>query len=258
MYYVMNNRGYILELDSFFKEIAEYDIIFVGEVHDLRDCQEAELTVLRGLSERESDLVLAVEMFERDVQDALDDYLGGATPEETFLEHSRPWPDYQERYRPLIEFAKGRQLPVIAANVPRRAAAAVAEANEVSAHVLGGDGRFVPDVIHYDSPEYYERFTEMVARMTSSAPMKSKNVEGLYKAQVVKDAVMAASLDPFLGRRVLFCCGRFHCEYHLGIPYQLHMNHPELKIAVVTFATLLEELPMSERSRVGDYIWIVE
>jgi len=117
---------------------------------------------------------------------------------------------------------------------------------------------FVPDVIHYDSAEYYERFTEMMAGMTSSAPMKGKNVDGLYKAQVVKDAVMAASLGPFLDRRILFCCGRFHSDYHLGIPYQLHMNHPALKIAVLTFATLLEGLPMSERSRVGDYIWIVE
>jgi uncharacterized iron-regulated protein len=258
VYYVMDNSGYILELDGFFNEIAEYDIIFIGEVHDFRECQEAELTILKALSERESDLVLALEMFERDVQDALDDYLGGVIPEETFLELSRPWPNYQECYRPLIEFAKARQLPVIAANVPRRAAAAVAEANEVSAHVLGGDGRFVPDVIHYDSAEYRERFTEMVTGMASSAPMKSKNVDGLYKAQVLKDAVMAGSLEPFLGRRVLFCCGRFHCDYHLGIPYQLHMNHPEWKIAVLTFATLLEELPISERSRVGDYIWIVE
>ena len=258
MYYVMNNRGYILELEDFFKEITEYDILFIGEVHDLRECQEAELTILMGLSERESALVLALEMFECDVQNALDDYLGGVIAEETFLERSRPWPDYRQRYRPLVEFAKGRQLPVIAANVPRRAAAAVAEANEVSAHVLGEDARFVPDVIHYDSADYYERFTEMMAQMTSSAPMKGKNVEGLYRAQVVKDAVMAASLEPFLGRPILFCCGRFHCDFHLGIPYQLHRNHPELKMAVVTFAALLENAPMSDRSRVGDYIWIVE
>ena len=258
MYYVMNNRGYILELDSFFKELTKYEIIFIGEVHDLQECHQAELTILRGLSEHESDLVLALEMFERDVQKTLDDYLGGVIAEETFLELSRPWPDYEEHYRPLIECAKARELEVIAANVPRRAAAAVAQAKEVSAHVLGEDFSFVPDVIHYDAGRYYERFTEMVAKMAASAPMKSKNMEGLYKAQVVKDAVMAASLEPFLGRRILFCCGRFHSDYHLGIPYQLHMNHPELKIAVMTFATLLEELPMSERSRVGDYIWIVE
>jgi len=164
----------------------------------------------------------------------------------------------QTNYITDFRFAKKRQLPVIAANVPRRAAAAVAEANEVSSLVLGEDARFVPDVVHYDSAEYYERFTEMMTQMASSAPMKSKNVEGLYRAQVVKDAVMAASLEPFLGRPILFCCGCFHCDFHLGIPYQLHRNHPELKMAVVTFAALLENAPMSDRSRVGDYIWIVE
>jgi uncharacterized iron-regulated protein len=254
----MNNRGYILELDRFFNEIIQYDIIFIGEVHGLRECHEAELMILKALSERETDLVLALEMFERDVQHALDDYLGGVITEETFLEMSRPWLDYQECYRPLVELAKALGLSVIAANVPRRAAAAVAEANEVSAQVLAGDSRFVPEVIYYDSEEYSKRFTETMAGMASSAPMKSKSVDGLYKAQVVKDAVMAASLEPFLGRRILFCCGRFHSDYHLGIPYQLNRNHPELKIAVLTFAKLLEELPMSERSGVGDYIWIVE
>jgi uncharacterized iron-regulated protein len=258
MSYVMNNRGYILELDSFFDEITLYDIIFIGEVHDSRECQEAEMTILTGLSGHDPGLVLALEMFERDVQDALDDYLGGKISEETFLELSRPWPNYQDGYRPIIEFSKAQALPVIAANVPRRAAAAVAEANEVSAHILGVDGRFVPDVIHYDSAEYYRRFKKMIAGMNHSAAMKSKNLDGLYKAQVLKDAVMAASVEPFLGRRILFCCGRFHSDYHLGIPYQLHMNHPELKIAVATFATLVEELPMSQRSRVGDYIWIAE
>ena len=65
MYYVMNNSGYILELDGFFEEITQYDIIFIGEVHDSQECQEAELTILKGLSEHESDLVLALELFER-------------------------------------------------------------------------------------------------------------------------------------------------------------------------------------------------
>jgi uncharacterized iron-regulated protein len=67
---------------------------------------------------------------------------------------------------------------------------------------------------------------------------------------------MAASLKPFLDRRILFCCGHFHSDYHLGIPYQLKKNHPQLKIAVITFSSPLEELPMEDRSRVADFIWL--
>jgi uncharacterized iron-regulated protein len=69
---------------------------------------------------------------------------------------------------------------------------------------------------------------------------------------------MAASLEPFLNRHILFCCGHFHSDYHLGIPYQLEKNHPELKIAVIAFAPSVENLPMKDRSRVADFIWIDE
>ena len=92
----------------------------------------------QDLLERDSSLVLALEMFERDVQDTLDAYLKGEIPEDEFLEQARPWPNYLEDYRPLIEFAKSKGIPVIAANIPRRAAAAVAMANKISPDVLGG------------------------------------------------------------------------------------------------------------------------
>jgi len=35
------------------------------------------------------------------------------------------------------------------------------------------------------------------------------------------------------------------------IPYQLRKSHPELKIAVITFASYVGELPMKDRSRIG-------
>jgi uncharacterized iron-regulated protein len=88
--------------------------------------------------------------------------------------------------------------------------------------------------------------------------MKGIKVDGLYKAQVLKDAVMAASVEPFLNRRILFCCGHFHSDYHLGIPHQLKKNHPKLKIAVIAMAPSVENLLMEDRSRVADFIWVEE
>jgi len=243
-------------MKDFFEALVSYDVIFVGEDHDSHEGHEAELAILTELSKRNSGLVLALEMFERDVQDALDAYLKGTILEDTFLDLARPWPNYQEDYRPLVEFAKSKGIPVIAANVPRRAAAAVAMADEASHDVVGADNLYLPDVLHLDSKEYYDRFMATMGEMPHSAPMKGIKADGLYKAQVLKDAVMSASLEPFLGRLILFCCGHFHSDYHLGIPYQLQKNHPELKVAVVTFLSYVEELPMKERSRIGDFIWL--
>ncbi len=245
-------------MEDSFDFLMNYSVIFIGEEHESRVSHNAELTILKGLAERDPNLFLALEMFERDVQDVLDAYLKGKISEKKFLKQSRPWPNYLEDYRPLIEFAKKKSIRVIAANVPRRAAAAVASANKVSPDVVGEDRIYLPKTLHVKSKEYRRHFMTNMEIMPSSAPMKGIKVEGLYKAQVLKDAVMAASVEPFLNRRILFCCGHFHSDYHLGIPHQLMKNHPELKIAVITFASYSEDLPMKERSRIGDFIWVEE
>jgi uncharacterized iron-regulated protein len=254
----MTRKGYILSLEDGFETLKGYDVIFVGEDHDSRIAHEAELIILTELAGRDPNLVLALEMFERDVQDILDAYLKGEISEDRFLEQSRPWPNYQEDYRPLLELAKTKGIPVIAANVPRRVAAAVAMANKVSSKVVGTDSIYLPKALHYDSKEYYKHFVADMETMPHSTPMKGMNVRGLFKAQVLKDAVMAASLGSLLDRRILFCCGHFHSDYHLGIPYQLQKNHPELRVAVIAFAPSVENLPMKDRSRIADFIWIDE
>jgi len=258
MPYLMTHKGKLYDLDDAFEFLMGYQVIFVGEEHESRVSHSAELTLLKGLSELDPKLVLALEMFERDVQDSLDTYLKGKISEKTFLKQSRPWPNYLEDYRPLIEFAKKKRIPVIAANVPRRAAASVAMANEVSSDVMGEDRIYLPKYLHLKSKEYYRRFISSTEAMPHSTPMKGMNVDGLYKAQVLKDAVMAESVDPFLDRRILFCCGHFHSDYHLGIPYQLQKNHPKLKTAVIAMASSVDPLPMKDRSRVADFIWVEE
>ncbi len=188
----------------------------------------------------------------------LDAYLKGTIPEERFLELARPWPNYDQDYRPLVEFAKVNNIPMVAANVPRRAAAAVAMAGDISSAVLGEDCIYLPSTLHHDSKEYRKRFEVTVTGMPYTGAMGHMNPDALYKAQVLKDAVMAASLEPFLNHRILFFCGHFHSDYHLGIPYQLQKDHPELKVAVVAMAHAVAELPMGERSRVADFFWINE
>jgi uncharacterized iron-regulated protein len=140
--------------------------------------------------------------------------------------------------------------------LPRRTVAGIATTDVISSDVVGKDRIYLPPNLHLDSEEYYERFAALMKKMPHSAPMKGLNVEALYKAQVLKDAVMSASLEPFLDHRILFCCGRFHSDYHLGIPYQLQKNHPDLKVAVVVCAESVIGLPMKDRSRIADFIWI--
>jgi uncharacterized iron-regulated protein len=257
MPYLMR-KGFLYDMEDSFDILMDFSVIFIGEEHESRVSHNAEFTILKGLAERDSKLVLALEMFERDVQDTLDAYLKGEISEKKFLKQSRPWPNYLEDYRPLIEFAKKKRVPVIAANIPRRTAAAVSMANDISPDVMGEDSIYLPKNVYLKSKEYYKRFASSMEEMPHFTPMKGMKVDGLYKAQVLKDAVMAASVEPFLDRRTLFCCGHFHSDYHLGIPYQLKKIHPKLKIAVIAMASSVEKLLMKDRSRVADFIWVEE
>ena len=59
-------------------------------------------------------------MAEKDTQPVLDDYLDGRIDEEAYLAQNRPWPNYKDAYRPVVEFAKAKHLSVVAAAIPRR------------------------------------------------------------------------------------------------------------------------------------------
>jgi uncharacterized iron-regulated protein len=252
----MYRTGFIYTLETALKMLLDYRVVFLGEQHHSSEAHQAELDLLSGLHGLDANLVLALEMFERDVQDVLNDYLQDKISEVEFLERSRPWPNYAEDYRPLIEFARSKRVPVVAANVPRRAAAAVVRANIISPEVLGPDAVYLPEKPPFDSRRYYQLFKATMAGMSPLGPMGQAKPRALYKAQLLKDAVMADALKPFLDRRILFCCGHFHADFHLGIPYQLRKTHPGLKIAVIAMASVVDEMPMKMLSKLADFFWI--
>lgn len=106
-------------------EAVESDVVLLGECHDDPIAHSIEAFVLISLAARRDKCGLSLEMFERDVQPVLDEYLAGLVREGDLLQDARPWANYRDDYRVLIEFAKEVGLPVIAANAPRRYVGAV-------------------------------------------------------------------------------------------------------------------------------------
>lgn len=101
----MTNKGIILDLKEAIEALMAYNVIFFGEGHDSRVAHEGELTILTELAGQDPSLVLALEMFERDVQEALKAYLDGTIAEDRFLELARPWPNY------LLNWQRFRDSP---------------------------------------------------------------------------------------------------------------------------------------------------
>ena len=118
-YRIHDANGKPVAFDAMCKRLATTQIIFLGETHDDPVAHHLQSKILQAMHKRGT-VALSLEMFERDVQHVVDEYLAGLITEQHFLSSSRPWKNYKTDYRPLVEYAKKHKLAVIAANAPRR------------------------------------------------------------------------------------------------------------------------------------------
>jgi uncharacterized iron-regulated protein len=235
--------GGFADLESLLVDVQHADAIFVGEEHDDPDTHRIELMLLEGLVRRKARVVLALEMFERDVQPALDRYLAGATSEDedAFLGAARPWPRYASDYRPLVEFARAHHVPVVASNVPRRIASAVAKNGLGALDGLGADRALAAaDIQCLQAGAYYDRFVEAMGEhpgSSRSVATETRNAN-FYLSQCVKDETMGESVAHALqehpGATVLHVNGSFHSDYGEGTPASARRRLPAARFAIVT------------------------
>jgi len=236
-YRIVDSRtGKTLSLQQMANELKKYDLIFFGEDHDNATLHKLERELV-PLLDTKRELILSLEMFERDVQSDLDAYIEGWLTEDEFLAKSRPWSNYKDDYRPLIEYAKQKKLTVIAANIPRSIAGKMARTGPDFTDTLPEeDKKWLPNKISYPDDSYKKAFLETLENMHS--PMMNNNPDWLYQAQCLKDETMAESIVNALKMkpkaRVLHFNGDFHSRYFSGTVSRVQELLPKKKIAVIS------------------------
>ncbi len=234
--------------------LQQGDVVVIGEQHNDPETHRVELATLQALTATGARIALSLEMFEADVQPVLDAYLAGRLTEVDFLAQSRPWPNYPSDYRPLVEFAKAKGLPVIAANVPRPLAALVArEGFEGLTSLPWAQARHaaVPDSVDPGAP--WARFQGV---MGAHAGASLESLWRMYQAQSLKDGTMARSIGTALatrgpGWRVLHVQGRFHSDFGAGVPAYLRRLMPNRPLRVMTVLPVSSTEAVSLKDAVG-------
>ncbi len=243
-----------ITLDALLTELGKADVVFIGEEHDLAKGHQLEQAILEGLAARAPAQALSLEMFERDTQLVLDEYLAGYITESAFLQASRPWPNYQTDYRPLIEFCKEKGLPVVAANAPRRYVNLVSRKGREALDGLPKASKaFLPPLPYsMDLPPGYDRqLTEILGQSHNPPPTKPEtpgaqtapppampSVDRMKQAQALWDAGMQDSILQFLrkhpDRKVLQINGAMHSDFGYGIVDRLRKAARRLHILTVS------------------------
>ena len=249
--------------------LARYDVVVVGEQHDDPATHRAEAALLDAVGRRRGRVMVSLEMFERDVQPLLDDYGVRRVTEADFLARSRPWGSYASDYRPLVEHARARRWPVVAANVPRPLASAVARGGMAALDTLPFSHRrlFAAERRCAPQGEYFRRFGVAMGGMhghgagADSAAARAALVR-FYEAQCVKDETMAESIvrarDVWRGWMVVHFTGAFHSDRRLGTVERLARRLPDARIAVVSIVPVPDPAAdPAEFADRGDFIVFV-
>jgi uncharacterized iron-regulated protein len=261
-----------------FAQLAELtsraDVVLFGEQHDDAETHFVEFALLEEIGRRREHVVLSLEMFERDVQPILDDYLAGRISEADFLEKSRPWPSYATDYRSLVLLAKARGWPVIAANVPRPIAAAVNRRGLAALDSLPAPSRaWAAGQISCPHDAYFSRVAaEASGHSAGGAAMSAADsaqtaamTDRFYEAQCIKDETMGESIARALVRGadeaiVVHFNGAFHTDYREGTAARVARRAAGARVVVITAVPSPDPMhaPLADATSRADYVIVTK
>ncbi len=234
----------IVNLDRVIDDLAQYDVVFVGEAHGHAASHYVQSKVFSGLYGKHNNIALSMEQFERSAQPIVDEYLAGEIGEETLVHDGKAWDHYRSSYRPMVEFARRKGLSVIAAEVPGNMVSCVGEEGPAFLDRLTGEPRkWIAKELHTEDGPYKERYFSFLAKAAGhsvgGADMteEEKAIKRFrrFSAQVSRDDTMAESIYLHMkanpGRKVMHINGSFHSAALLGTPERLKMHNPDLTMA---------------------------
>jgi len=275
-YQIYDATGKKTSLNKIIDQIGLVHVVFLGEMHNDPVAHYLQEVILRKITNRywtnaytskRRQIVLSMEMFERDVQMILDEYLLNIIDETYFLSCARPWRNYYHDYHPLLKYAKKKSLRVLAANAPRRYVHRVAKQGNEALNDLSAIARtwIAPLPIRPPSEKMKQnlRTIHKQGGLMISPHENISEKSYLLDAQNLWDATMAYSINEELSSThdalILHLNGFFHTLSGSGIPEHLRHYRPDVRMMVINIVrndSFPKFNPQLKNS--GDYVIITD
>ncbi|MBI4783455.1 MAG: ChaN family lipoprotein [Oscillatoriophycideae cyanobacterium NC_groundwater_1537_Pr4_S-0.65um_50_18] len=255
-------QGISLNADTVLEDLTQASIVYLGETHDNPADHEAQLTLIQALSTRRPQMAIALEMFQRPYQAALDQYLAGTISETELQQRSQyqqrwgfPW-DY---YAPILRFAQTQQLPLLALNTPTEVTRKVAKSGLES--LSAADRQWIPAIADIDlSNAAYRQSIQQVYEAIHQGHSVSSSSDFFFQAQVVWDETMAEGIANFLtchpNTQIIVLVGQGHITYGDGIPSRVARRLSGIEQRSILLNPDPEDLSQNNRGAIADYLWM--
>ena len=245
------------------QQLVKAKVVYLGETHDSAEDHQAQLAILREMQRQNRKIAIAMEMFQRPFQSAIDNYLAGKLTDEQLVEqteYDRRWRFPWESYAPILRFAKENQLPVLALNTPSEVTRKVARQGLES--LTAEEKKHIPPIseIRTDNAEYRQLLLEVYQQHQKAAQGNSTAFERFLQAQVLWDETMAEKIAEFVKAnpdyQVVVLAGKGHIIYGYGIPSRVERR---LGVGDVKMRSVLlnsSDNPVLSADRpIADFVW---
>lgn len=244
-------------------QLAQADVVYLGETHDNAQDHQIQLEIIQKLQQRNPKIVLAMEMFQRPYQGILDDYLAGKLNEQELLkqsEYNERWGFPWEYYAPIVQFAKKKQLPILALNTPTEVTRQVVRKGLES--LTPKQRRFIPPIseIRTDDADYRQMMLDIFKQHQDEGHGSSADFERFFLAQVLWDETMAEKIAQFLqvhpDHQIIVLVGQGHIVYGYGIPNRVarQMQNKPLIQRSVLLSPASDDVANNNQP-IADFIW---
>ena len=261
-----------MSISDIVDDMKNNDVLFYGEEHNDSVTHYLENKIYETLYKKfGNNISLSMEMFERDVQPIMNEYLTSDIRERNFKKDARVWNNYRD-YRPMIELSKANKLDVICANAAGRYSNLAGRKGQTALMSLPLESKKYFAPLPYDtaSGKYYEKLLDLSGHGSSTdtskkaAPMMGMGNFNLITAQSLWDATMAYSISEYLKthktKKVFQVNGRFHSDERFAVVAQLKKYSPNTKVLVISSGSdeYFPTIDWSKHKHLGDYIIITD
>jgi len=236
-------------LDKIIPQLLTKRVIFVGEQHNKFEHHINQLHILQQFQKNGSDFGVGMEMFKKPFQDIIDAYLSDKIDERAFLKQTRyfkEWGYDYQLYKPIIDFIKKHNIPLIALNLPDEITRQVSRSGIHTLDPVSKD--LLPESLDFSDSRYANDLREIFALHSGQAELEDFNY--FYQAQTLWDETMAETAYQFLQKtphkKLIVLAGNGHLRFRYGIPKRLHRR------TQVSSAIILQDETIE--SGIADYV----
>lgn len=242
--------GEPVSFEDMMDDLASAQVLYVGERHTNPRHHEIQLEIIQALHQRGYPVAVGMEMFDHTYNPKLEEWSRGDIEERSLLEKTHWYANWRydyALYRPIMEFIRSEQLPLIGLNIPFHLPAKIATGG--LDNLQPSDRKLLPEDIDLSNEEH----RAYVEEIFSTHKMRGRdNFDYFYQAQCTWDDAMAEAIAEALNTEIMVVIvGNGHIVNKFGVPQRAY-RRTQAPFRTVSLAETGQEFELTQ----ADFIWI--